>query len=204
MVRYEDEMAPYERLIDFSTLKDFCILHLAPQIYPIGHFKIDSDSMPNYKVWEELYGQKERPKLGVVGGRRDGDCAAHGVKTLRQDQGPTSKYDENVFEPRAAGVGAAMELENVELQRELKREQWAKLIDERREAEEEAKRKEVAEEESKQMAESLARQKAKVAETALEDAAMAANDAEELNKAMEQLNKEEDARFGKSLKNPEK
>ena len=198
-VRYEDEMVPYERLIDFSTLLDFKILHHAPQIYPLGHFKIESDSMPKYQVWEELYGQKERPKLGVVGGRRNGDCSAAGVRTLRQEQAPTSKYDENVFEPRAAGVGAAMELENVELQRELKREQWAKLIDERREVEEEAKRKEVAEEESKQMAENLARQKAKVAETAAEDAAAAARDAEELSKAMEELNKDEDSRFGKVL-----
>ena len=173
-MRFHDDSDPLVREVDFRTIKDFKILHTKPLIYPLAHFKIDTDSTTRYKYWEDVYGQKERPRLGAVGGRRATDCSAHGVKTLSNAQRFTSDYRENVMEPRAAGIGEAMELEDVEFQKELKRKQWAKLIDERRAKEEEEKKKEVEAEEKRQMAANLAKQKEKVAKEAEESKKMEA------------------------------
>jgi len=202
-LRYWDESRPLERSLDLSTLYNrggppFRIVNKRQHIYPLNHFKQDVDSVSGYKFWKDVYGQDKRPVLGAVGGRREGDTRAHGIKTLTSQQRTTTKYDENVFEPREVGIGAAMEAENVELQAELKKQQWAKLIDERRAEEEKKKKAEIAAEEEKQMQEQLEAQRKKAQKQKEDDDVQAKKDSAEME-AFNQQAKEaaeiEDARI---------
>jgi hypothetical protein len=175
MLRFHDESRPLQRSLDLSTLVNrdkapFRVMHHLPTIYPLNHFDQDTDTVSSYSYWKDNYGQDVRPRLGAVGGRRCGTTSPHGVKVLNTAQRHTTEFDENVFEPREVGIGEALELENVEFQKEQKRKQWAALIDERRAAEEEEKKKEIAAEEAKQMQAQLEAQRQRAQERAEKEA----------------------------------
>jgi hypothetical protein len=58
MCRFERELAPREKGVDFSTLKDFKVLLNAPLIYHTGTFGIVNDAPRLYDYWQDTYGQK--------------------------------------------------------------------------------------------------------------------------------------------------
>lgn len=197
-IRYHDETRPLVRTLDLSTLTNrdkapFRVRHDLPTVYHLNRWDMDTDSVSSYKFWKEAYGQEERPKLGAVGGRRCGNTSPHGVKVLTQAQRKVTKYQENIFEPRAVGIGEALELENVEFQREQKRKQFAKLIEERRAADEEEKKKAVAEEEAKQFQEQLEAQREKAQKRAEAEAKEKEADAKALEEMKAKIKAEEEA-----------
>ena len=200
-MRFHEEAPPQTRSIDLATLVNFeklpfRVRHDLPSVYTLDRFGIETDSPNPYKFWEEAYGQKGRPRLGAVGGRRVTQPSdPHGVKVLMSGQRTKTKFKENVFEPRAVGIGEALEQANAEYRMEQKRKQWSKLIDERRAAEEEEKRKEVAAEQEQQMQAQLQAQREKALKNKAEDDAAAERDRIELERIKseqkEELEKEE-------------
>lgn len=196
-VHWHDEVRPRERDVVFSTTKFTLLPHL-PRIYHTTRFQCATDPPVRYDYYQDVYGKREEEiRLGVSGGRRTINMKAHDAKPLNPAQRyakSKSDYTENVLESAEVGIGAAKAIEEKARLAELKKQQFAALIENRRK-EEEAKRKALIEEEQKKiMEEDLAKQKEAFEKKKKEKEAQAAADAAELEASMAAAIAAEDAK----------
>ena len=167
-VHWHDEIKPRERDVVFSSLKSFKLLKHLPRIYHSSGFGVQNDPPVTYDYFQDVYGKPEaQVPLATSGGRRTINMKAHGALPLipaARYKLTRSDYKENVMESAEVGIGKAQaEAEKLRLA-ELKKKQFAQLIESRRK-DEEAKRAALIEAEQKRiMEEDLNNKKAAFAE----------------------------------------
>mmetsp|Transcript_18440 Transcript_18440/g.30715 ORF Transcript_18440/g.30715 Transcript_18440/m.30715 type:complete len:645 (+) Transcript_18440:153-2087(+) len=184
--RFHDEVQPRERYVDFSTLKNFTILHHLPLVYDQTRFNIPLEADTRYNYWEDVYGQITRPKLGHAGGRAGPEQRPQGVKIKAIEEKPTSDYSENVFESQEMGIGRSlMEKERLRVEAN-KIEAWNKSLAEKRELENQERNRLVAEEEARVLAEAQAKQ--------MEKAKQRKAESDKLRKQIEEENEKWDSK----------
>ena len=192
---FHDEIRPRERDVVFSTLAKFTILHHLPRIYHTTRYELKTDPPVAYNYYKDVYGKEESEiKLGVTGGRRTINMRAHDAQPLTPSQRyalTKSDRKENIMESAEVGIGAAKAEEEKLRLAEIKKKQFAALIEKRR-ADEEANRKALIEAEQKKiLEEDLAKQKEKFEEAKRQKEADEKDRADTLEKAI----KEETARI---------
>ena len=180
--RFHDEVQPRERYVDFSTLKNFKVLHHLPLVYDQTRFQIPLEADTRYNYWEDVYGQITRPKLGHAGGRAGAEMRPKGVKIKSIEEKPVSNYTENVFESQEMGIGRSLlEKERIQVLAN-KMEAWNKALAEKRELENQERNRLVAEEEAHVLAEAQAKQMEKAKQRQEEAAILRLQIEEENNK----------------------
>jgi hypothetical protein len=98
------------------------------------------------------------PLLSAENGKETRRLNGPGLKRLVPKFPTRSKLDrsDNFFESRAVGIGAAKEEDDRALQDELRKRQWAALIEERRAKQNADKQREIEEQQQNFLAQSLA------------------------------------------------
>jgi hypothetical protein len=98
------------------------------------------------------------PLLSAENAKESRRLTGPGLKRLVPKFPTRSKLDrtDNFFESRAVGIGAAKEEDDRALQDELKKRQWAKLIEERRAQQNADKQREIEEQQQNYLAQTLA------------------------------------------------
>jgi hypothetical protein len=168
--------------VDFSTLKNFKVLHHLPLVYDQTRFQIPLEADTRYNYWEDVYGQITRPKLGHAGGRAGAEMRPKGVKIKSIEEKPVSNYTENVFESQEMGIGRSLlEKERIQVLAN-KMEAWNKALAEKRELENQERNRLVAEEEARVLAEAQAKQMEKAKQRQEEAAILRLQIEEENNK----------------------
>lgn len=162
-VRIHEDVKPKERELDFSIMKRFTVLHHKPQCYDLCRFGIGMDPDPKYDYFVDNYGPGVMPKLGVAIGRKTAEMRLKGPRPLAAEHKVKTDYTENMFESAAAGIGAAQKENTKEFLKEQRNAQWAALIEERRQRDEEEREKQIAEEEERMQAEADERRRVKEA-----------------------------------------
>lgn len=152
-LRFSDEINPKVRDIDLEIYTHFRVLRNLPLIYDLSLFDIRTES----KRIDDF-----RVALPTISPPSPVKNPNYKVSTVLLPKFPARSYKErldNVFEARAAGIGAAEEEEERERLKQLQKEQWAKLIAERKIAFEAARRKEIEDEQQRLMMEDVSKQK---------------------------------------------
>ena len=160
-VRVHEDVNPKERELDFSIMKRFTVLHHKPQCYDLCRFGIQMDPDPKYDYFLDNFGPGVMPKLGVAVGRKTAEMTLKGPKALSSMQKVKTDYQENMFESVAAGIGAAQKENNIELLKQKRQEQWAALIEERRQKEEAERENSIAAEQAEMEAAAAERHRIK-------------------------------------------
>mmetsp|Transcript_25564 Transcript_25564/g.35156 ORF Transcript_25564/g.35156 Transcript_25564/m.35156 type:complete len:341 (+) Transcript_25564:526-1548(+) len=156
-VRFQEDVWPKDRDIDLEIYSDFILLRHLPLIYDLSIFQLPS-SCKRIDDFRLNLPPIHSPSSTIISKKSKGISSS----TDLMMKFPTRSYTErlrNVFEARAAGIGAAAEEEERERLKQIQKEQWAKLIEDRRVAFEEARKKKIEEEQEQLMAEALKAQK---------------------------------------------
>ena len=67
LIRFQDELVPRERELDFSSVKAFTVLHHLPCIYALSGFGVEVDAPRSYDYYADTYGAAAgRPRLGIA------------------------------------------------------------------------------------------------------------------------------------------
>ena len=167
-VRFSDEINPRVRDIDLEIYAHFRILRNLPLIYDLSLFDICTES----KRIDDF-----RVALPTISPPSPVKNPNYKVSTVLLPKFPARSYKErldSVFEARAVGIGAAKEEEEKEKMKQLQKEQWAKLIAERKAAFEAARRKEIEDEQQRLMLEDVSKQKLLAQQKKEEEKAFAA------------------------------
>jgi len=199
-VHFHDEIRPRERDVVFSTIAKFTLLHHLPRIYHTTRFEgaPHTDPPVRYDYYKDVYGKREEEiRLGITGGRRNINMKPHQATPLTPAQrfaNSKTDYSENVMESAEVGIGAAKAIAEKARLAELKKQQFAALIETRRK-EEEAKRKAMIEEEQKKiMEEDLAKQKETFQKKKQEKERLDRADVEAMQSAMAAATEAEDVK----------
>lgn len=169
LFRFHHEVHPRQREVDLARVTDFVLLRHLPLIYDLsvfeaatgerGSFAMDSDLSYDYSA--DVFASADSDSLSGrdwVGADRPLGIRPP-LAPLRAQHRAASDYRENFFEARAVGIGAAEEEAAEQLRAELKKEQWRRLIDQRRAEQEEARKKQIEETQKQMMEENLSQQK---------------------------------------------
>lgn len=169
VVRFHDDIRPREREVDLGTLSNFRILHFSVLVNPLVCFEgFQADSLASYNYSTDVFSTRNFPSSGfsdvsessslITGGRRTAEMRSR-IRELHAKERCESKYTENVFESRAVGLGAAKDEEDAIIMKELRKKQWAILVEGRKVAEELERRQRVEEEQKAFLAEQMELQK---------------------------------------------
>ena len=184
MCRFESELAPREKGVDFSTLKNFKVLLHAPLVYHTGTFGVLNDAPRLYDYWKDTYGKSYKEIKNSRITKTLSKVSPWDIKPLQFKERHHSKHDENVYEAEAAGYTINLKGEMDAKRSEEDKNRFNELIAKKRAQAEEERQKMIAEEEaraSKEEQDKLREQQRRQKE---EDAAYEKKMAKELKKQM--------------------
>ena len=149
MCRFETELAPREKGVDFSTLKNFKVLLNAPLIYHTGTFGIINDAPKLYDYWKDTYGKSYKEIKASRITKTLTKVSPWELKPLQFNERHHSKHDENVYEAETAGYTRHLKDEMEAKKSEEDRNRFNELIAKKRAQAEEERHRLIAEEEAK-------------------------------------------------------
>ena len=187
LCRFETEVAPRERGVDFSTLKNFKVLLNAPLVYHTGTFGVLNDAPRLYDYWKDTYGKSYKEIKASKITKTLTKVSPWTVKPLEFNERSHTKHDENVYEAEAAGYTKNLKSEMDAKKSEEDRNRFNELIAKKRAQAEEEKHALIAEEESRAMKEQQDRLREQQRKQKEEDEAADKKMAKELKRAKKKI-----------------